>query len=93
MEDRYPDLYTSSLSKKSRKGRIFIDWMRNKKGATSAAPYSLRARKSASVSMPIFWKELDSIAPDGIDIDAALQRLNRDPWKNFNAVKKKQKLL
>lgn len=92
MENLHPDLYTSSIGKKSRKNKIFIDWMRNRKGATSVAPYSLRARKSATVSMPIFWNELDRIDPDGIDIFTALKRVSRNPWKNFDSVGKKQRL-
>lgn len=90
MESRYPDLYTASMSKKKRKNKVFIDWMRNKKGATSVAPYSLRARKNATVSMPISWKELDEIAPDGIDIFSAPKRLRKNPWAKFEQIKKKQ---
>ncbi len=90
MESRYPDLYTASMSKKKRKNKVFIDWLRNKKGATSVAPYSLRARKNATVSMPISWKELDVIAPDGIDIFSAQKRMRKNPWAKFAQIKKKQ---
>lgn len=84
MEQKWPDRYTSNVRKANRKGRIFIDWIRNGRGATSVAPYSLRARKGAKVSMPIKWEELEAIAPDGIDMQEALQRINGDdPWKNF----------
>ena len=58
--------------------------MRNGRGATSVAPYSLRAREGAAVSMPITWEELDSIAPDGVNMHLALQRiLTDDPWEGF----------
>ena len=84
MESKWPDKYTSNMRKENRKGKIFIDWVRNTKGATSVAPYSLRARKGASVSMPIKWSELDIVKPNSIDINEALKRLKRnDPWKNF----------
>ncbi len=84
MEQKWPDRYTSNVRKDKRKGRIFIDWIRNGRGATSIAPYSLRARKGARVSMPITWEELDTVAPDGIGIDDALKRIDStDPWKNF----------
>ena len=54
------------------------------RGATSIAPYSLRARKGGKVSMPIFWDELDTVAPDGIDIFDALSRIEgADPWEDF----------
>lgn len=85
MEAKWPDRYTSNIRKSKRGGKIFIDWIRNGRGATSVAPYSLRARPGAKVSMPIAWEELDSVAPDGIDCKDALRRLELpDPWKDFN---------
>ncbi|MDK2808147.1 MAG: bifunctional non-ous end joining protein LigD [Clostridiales bacterium] len=84
MEQKWPDRYTSNVRKVNRKGKIFVDWMRNGRGATSISPYSLRARAGAKVSMPIYWEELGSIAPDGIDMYEALRRIRREnPWKNF----------
>lgn len=84
MESRWPDRYTSNVRKTSRSGKIFIDWIRNGRGATSVAPYSLRARKKVAVSMPVHWDELDSVAPDGISIRDALLRIDRnDPWGDF----------
>jgi bifunctional non-homologous end joining protein LigD len=84
MEQKWPDRYTSNVRKSQRKNRIFIDWIRNGRGATSVAPYSLRARKGATVSMPIAWEELDTVAPDGFNIENALTRLGgKDPWKDF----------
>jgi bifunctional non-homologous end joining protein LigD len=84
MEQKWPDRYTSNVRKASRKGRIFIDWIRNGRGATSVAPYSIRARKGAAVSMPIKWDELDSVAPDGVTMAEALRRMrDADPWMGF----------
>jgi bifunctional non-homologous end joining protein LigD len=84
MEQQWPERYTSNIRKAKRKNKIFIDWMRNGRGATSIAPYYLRARKGAKVSMPIAWAELDTIAPDGIGILDALLRIKKeDPWKDF----------
>lgn len=84
MEHKWPDRYTSNVRKARRSGKIFIDWMRNGRGATSIAPYSLRARKGARVSMPISWEELDTVAPDGISMaEALLRRSGNDPWKGF----------
>ncbi len=84
MEQKWPDRYTSNVRKAKRTGKIFIDWIRNARGATSIAPYSLRARKGAKVSMPISWDELDTVAPDGIDMKDAILRVDgNDPWKNF----------
>jgi bifunctional non-homologous end joining protein LigD len=84
MEQKWPDRYTSNIRKGNRKNKIFIDWIRNGRGATSVAPYSIRARKGAKVSMPIAWDELDTVAPDGITMADALRRVGRsDPWKDF----------
>ena len=84
MKQKWPDRYTSNVRKAKRTGKIFIDWMRNGRGATSIAPYSLRSRKGAGVSMPIAWDELDTIAPDGIDMAESLTRIGaNDPWQDF----------
>ena len=84
MERKWPDKYTSNIRKNKRQGKIFIDWVRNTKGSTSVAPYSLRLRKKATISMPISWSELDTIKPDEITIPDALNRLQKkDPWSNF----------
>lgn len=84
MKSKWPDKYTSNIRKDKRKGKIFIDWVRNTRGATSIAPYSLRARSGATVSMPISWDELDKIKPNGITLKKAIKMLNdKDPWKNF----------
>lgn len=84
MEQKWPDRYTSNVRKAKRVDKIFIDWIRNGRGATSIAPYSIRARKGAKVSMPITWEELDTVAPDGINMEEALRRVGgNDPWKDF----------
>ncbi|AGA70099.1 ATP-dependent DNA ligase LigD polymerase module [Desulfitobacterium dichloroeliminans LMG P-21439] len=92
MEQKWPDRYTSNVRKAKRAGKIFIDWIRNGRGATSIAPYSLRTRKGAKVSMPIDWDELDTIAPDGIDMAEALARMaGADPWQDFFRAQQKLK--
>jgi bifunctional non-homologous end joining protein LigD len=84
MEEHWPEKYTSNMRKEKRKGKIFIDWVRNGRSATSVAPYSLRARKGAPVSMPISWEELDEIAPNQITLRDIEERLDKeDPWKDF----------
>jgi len=84
MVEKWPMKYTMNIRKENRKGKILIDYFRNGKGATSVAPYSLRARDGAKVSMPISWKELDKILPNEITISMALKRIKKnDPWKNF----------
>jgi len=80
-----PARYTAHLAKVHRKGKIFLDYLRNGRGATAVAPYSTRSRPGAPVAVPIDWKELgDEIAPDGFhvrDLHERLQRLEADPWK------------
>ena len=84
MKTKWPNKYTSNVRKENRKGKIFIDWIRNTKSATSVAPYSLRVRKKARVSMPIKWSELDKVKPDGITMEMAIKRMKRkDPWEGF----------
>ncbi|MBA4758932.1 DNA ligase D [Sphingosinicella sp.] len=60
-----PDRFTATMSKAKRKGRIFIDWLRNQRGSTAIMPYSARARPGAPVAAPISWKELDGIEKAG----------------------------
>ena len=84
MEKKWPEKYTSNMSKKKRKNKIFIDWVRNTEKATSVAPYSVRLRKNIPVSMPIKWSELDKVKPNEITMKEAIKRLNRqDPWQEL----------
>ncbi|MGE8132304.1 DNA ligase D [Novosphingobium subterraneum] len=54
-----PEHYVANMSKAKRKGRIFVDWLRNQRGSTAVMPYSARARANAPVAAPIDWNELD----------------------------------
>lgn len=84
MESRWPDKYVANMSKSKRKNKIFIDWLRNTKGASSVAPYSLRVRSGCPVSMPIKWSELKLVKPNEITMEDAIKRLKRkDPWEGF----------
>ena len=57
-----PENFTAALPKAQRKGRIFVDYLRNQRGATAVLPYSARARENAPVAVPIAWSELDGFA-------------------------------
>ena len=90
MATREPGRYVATMSKARRKGRIFIDWLRNSRGSTSVCNWSLRARKGATVAMPIRWEELGRIeGPGAYDLAKALRRakaLKEDPWAGFQAL-------
>ncbi|QQM31055.1 DNA ligase D [Martelella lutilitoris] len=69
MAEREPDRFTATMTKDKRKGKIFIDWLRNERGATAILPYSVRARPGAPVATPVTWdelKELKSAAAFGL---------------------------
>src|SRR5690606_4714438 len=71
-----PERFTANMSKARRKGRIFIDWLRNERGATAIAPYSVRARPGAGVATPLTWKELSTVeSADAFHIADVLPRL------------------
>ncbi|SEL67000.1 ATP-dependent DNA ligase LigD phosphoesterase module /ATP-dependent DNA ligase LigD polymerase module [Roseivivax marinus] len=75
MATRAPDRYVAQMSKAKRKGRIFIDWLRNERGATAIAPFSLRARPGAPVAVPVSWKELARLdSAQAFDISSARER-------------------
>ena len=54
-----PKMFTANIRKVERKERIFLDWLRNQRGATAVMPFSVRAREGAPVAAPIAWDELD----------------------------------
>jgi len=91
MAQLHPDAYVSVAGEKNRKGKIFIDWLRNGKGATSIASYSLRARASGGVAMPLAWTELGRVkSGDAFTIAnsiARLRRRKRDPWAQMKSTK------
>jgi bifunctional non-homologous end joining protein LigD len=83
-----PDRFTSNMAKAKRKGRIFLDYLRNQRGATAVMPYSVRARPGAPVAITISWAQLvRSTAPGGwsaADV-AAVLRQGRKPWPEVAA--------
>jgi bifunctional non-homologous end joining protein LigD len=86
MERDKPNLYVTKMTKATRKNRIYLDYLRNDREATSVAPFSPRARGGAPVSMPLAWSELDtSKAPVFRVSDFAdwQVRLRRDPWREL----------
>lgn len=88
-----PRKYLAVMTKARRKGRIFVDYLRNGRGATAVAAYSTRARKGAAVSVPLTWNELETgIRANHFNIDNLRQRLGhrrRDAWAGFFELKQK----
>jgi bifunctional non-homologous end joining protein LigD len=86
---RAPDRYTINPLKAARRGRIFVDYLRNVRGATSVAAYSPRARADAPVSTPLGWSELAGGAtPGDFTVKTVPRRLaaRKDPWADFFSV-------
>ncbi|WP_419806577.1 non-homologous end-joining DNA ligase [Terriglobus sp.] len=87
MERENPRLYLTKMTKAARTGKIYLDYLRNERGATAVAPYSMRSRPGLPVSVPLDWKELgDSQRPRFTIASFASEwrgRLKRDPWKNI----------
>ena len=65
---RHPEILTIEFRKANRAGRVFCDWLRNRWGATTVVPWSLRARPRPSVAVPITWKELAESTPAGFEL-------------------------
>jgi bifunctional non-homologous end joining protein LigD len=95
MSRDHRDRYVAIMSKRARRGRIFIDYLRNGRGATAVAAFSTRARPHAPVSTPLTWDELsEGLRPDHFTIDNLRERLDflrRDPWEGFFKVKQRIK--
>jgi bifunctional non-homologous end joining protein LigD len=87
MVERTPELYVATQSKAQRKGKTFIDYLRNGRGATFIAPYSTRAREQASIAVPLEWDELSPKLPPNHfnlrNIEARLARLKKDPFERL----------
>jgi bifunctional non-homologous end joining protein LigD len=87
LESKFPARFTAKLAKEERGGMIYVDWMRNGRGANAAEPYSLRARPGATVATPISWEELVAGGkPDSfnlLNLPERLERLTNDPWDGF----------
>jgi bifunctional non-homologous end joining protein LigD len=86
-----PGKYTATISKRTRGGKIYVDYLRNGRGATAVAAYSTRARAGAPVSTPLDWSELSvAIRPSHFTVDnlpTRLRHLDSDPWAEIDKIK------
>jgi bifunctional non-homologous end joining protein LigD len=89
MERANPKLYLTKMTKAARKNRIYLDYLRNERGATAVAPYSPRARPGLRVAMPFSWEELKRLKerPEYAVANFAKwkSRLSNDPWAQMAA--------
>lgn len=86
-----PHRFLSKSSKAARKGKIYVDYLRNATGATAIAPYSPRARDGAPVAVPVFWEEITpKLKPAAFDVRSVPERLaslDSDPWADIDDVR------
>jgi bifunctional non-homologous end joining protein LigD len=93
MQHDNPKRYIAKSNKAARKGKIFVDYLRNDLTSTSVAAFSARAREGAPVALPIAWEELKTaLQPKAFTIEtvpAILAKRKNDPWKDFFKIKQK----
>lgn len=86
-----PQRFLATATKSLRNKRIFVDYLRNGRGATAVASYSLRGRPGAPVAMPLAWSELSKLKrADSFtikDVPAKLKRRRKDPWEGIDSLK------
>jgi bifunctional non-homologous end joining protein LigD len=85
-----PARFVATMSKARRKGRLFIDYLRNERGATAIAPWSTRARSGAPVAVPVHWQDLDQFErADHFSVRAAVEYAAQevDPWPDYFTVR------
>jgi bifunctional non-homologous end joining protein LigD len=92
-----PSTFTATMAKAQRKGKVFVDYLRNVRGANAVAAFSTRAREGAPVSAPVDWEELDRLSgpTDFTVAEVPLRVLEQgsgravDPWARYRSVKQR----
>lgn len=87
MVKQNPHIFIGTMNKSKRDHKIFIDYLRNDRGATAVAAYSTRAREKATISVPLTWRELKTLkSPETytlLNIMTRIKKLKKDPWEGF----------
>jgi bifunctional non-homologous end joining protein LigD len=80
-----PDRFTANIRKASRKGRMFVDYLRNERGSTAVSPYSTRAKPGCPVATPVSWDEVETLeAANAFSLgEAAARAQGPDPWPDY----------
>jgi bifunctional non-homologous end joining protein LigD len=93
MAKERPDRYVATVAMRARHARIYVDYLRNGRGATAVAAYSTRGLARASVSAPLDWNELSpGLGSDHFTVGNLLHRLSslkRDPWQGFFKIRQR----
>ena len=91
LSQQQPERFLATATKAKRSKRIFVDYLRNGRGATAVASYSLRARPGAPVAMPLAWSQLAKLPSASAftiaDVPAMLRRRRRNPWEDIDRVR------
>ena len=86
-----PSHFSATMGEENRVGKIFIDYLRNQKMASTVVPYSTRARQGITVATPISWEELDDLSGSGMwtirSLPERLTKLKQDPWQDYFATR------
>ncbi|HLK25878.1 MAG TPA: DNA ligase D [Caulobacteraceae bacterium] len=84
-----PTLFTANVSKQARRGKIYIDYLRNARGASAVSSYSLRAKENFPVATPIEWEELRALsggdAFNRLNLPRRIETLARNPWDELSS--------
>ena len=88
LSEREPDRFIANMSKAKRKGKFFVDYLRNERGSTAVSPWSSRSREGAPAAVPVTWDELESVeAANQFTLAVAAERAKLpDPWTGYFAV-------
>ncbi len=85
LEVAQPERFTSNIRKAKRKGRMFVDYLRNERGSTAIGPFSTRARKGCPVAVPVSWAEVETLdRANAFTLETAAARAQEtDPWPSY----------
>lgn len=89
LERDEPSRFVANMSKAKRKGRMFVDYLRNERGSTAVTPFSTRSREGAPCAVPVSWDEVPELqAANQFSLETAAARAAApDPWEGYDALK------